>query len=49
MTSLNTPAGVPNLPYNPSEIETCAAVIAQTDPNEQESVKLPPELDWIHF
>ena len=43
------PAGIPHLPYNPSETETCTAVIARTDPNEQESVKLLPELDGIHF
>ncbi len=42
------PAGVPHLPYNPSETEICTAVIARTDPNEQESVKLLPELDGIH-
>ena len=42
------PAGIPHLPYNPSETETCTAVIARTDPNEQESVKLLPELDGIH-
>ena len=29
------PAGIPHLPYNPSETETCTAVIARTDPNEQ--------------
>ena len=43
------PTGIPHLPYNPSETETCTAVIARTDPNEQESVKLLPELDGIHF
>ena len=42
------PANVPHLPYNPSATETCAAVIARTDPNEQESVVLMPELDEIH-
>lgn len=41
------PAGVPHLPYNPSASEPCVAVIARTDPNEQESVKLLPELDPI--
>jgi uncharacterized RmlC-like cupin family protein len=41
------PAGVPHLPYNLSETETCVAVIARTDPNEQESVVLLPELDRI--
>src|SRR3954468_24668519 len=30
------PADVPHLPYNPSETDTVTAVIARTDPNEQE-------------
>ncbi len=42
------PPGVPHLPYNASDTETCTAVIARTDPNEQESVRLLPELDQIH-
>jgi uncharacterized RmlC-like cupin family protein len=42
------PAGVPHLPYNSSPTEACVAVIARTDPNEQESVALMPELDAIH-
>lgn len=42
------PADVPHLPYNPSETETVVAVIARTDPNEQESVVLLPELEGIH-
>jgi uncharacterized RmlC-like cupin family protein len=42
------PADVPHLPYNPSATETVTAVIARTDPNEQESVVLLPELDAIH-
>jgi uncharacterized RmlC-like cupin family protein len=42
---LYIPAGMPHLPYNPSETETCTAVIARTDPNEQESVVLLPELE----
>jgi uncharacterized RmlC-like cupin family protein len=41
------PAGMPHLPYNSSETETCTAVIARTDPNEQESVVLLPELDEL--
>lgn len=41
------PAGVPHLPYNPSETESVTAVIARTDPNEQESVVLMPELDGL--
>jgi uncharacterized RmlC-like cupin family protein len=42
------PAGVPHLPYNGSATEPCVAVIARTDPNEQESVVLLPELEAIH-
>ncbi|WP_225769795.1 cupin domain-containing protein [Inquilinus sp. Marseille-Q2685] len=42
------PAGMPHLPYNPSATEACVAVIARTDPNEQESVILMPELDGLH-
>jgi len=40
------PAGVPHLPANLSD-EPCTAVIARTDPNEQESVVLLPELDGL--
>ena len=42
------PADVPHLPYNPSATEPVVAVIARTDPNEQESVVLMPELESIH-
>jgi len=42
------PADMPHLPYNPSATDNCVAVIARTDPNEQESVVLLPELDRIH-
>jgi uncharacterized RmlC-like cupin family protein len=42
------PADMPHLPYNASDTEPCVAVIARTDPNEQESVILLPELDRIH-
>ena len=45
---LYIPANVPHLPYNLSETESCTAVIARTDPNEQESVVLLPHLDAIH-
>ncbi len=45
---LYIPANMPHLPYNPSETEPCVAIIARTDPNEQESVVLLPELDGIH-
>jgi uncharacterized RmlC-like cupin family protein len=41
------PANVPHLPYNMSQIEPCVAVVARTDPNEQESVVLLPELDAV--
>ncbi len=42
------PADMPHLPYNPSDSQPVIAVIARTDPNEQESVVLLPELDSIH-
>jgi uncharacterized RmlC-like cupin family protein len=41
------PAGVPHLPANPSATDPCTAVIARTDPNEQESVVLLPDLDAL--
>jgi uncharacterized RmlC-like cupin family protein len=41
------PAGVPHLPINTSETEHMRAVVARTDPNEQESVVLLPELDGV--
>ena len=44
---LYIPAGMPHLPYNASTTEGCTAVIARTDPNEQESVVLLPELDAL--
>lgn len=44
---LYIPAGVPHLPYNDSQTEACTAVIARTDPNEQESVVLLPQLDAL--
>jgi uncharacterized RmlC-like cupin family protein len=40
------PAGVPHLPANRSD-QPVVAVIARTDPNEQESVVLLPELDAL--
>ena len=43
------PANVPHLPYNPSDTEEVVALIARTDPNEQESVVLLPQLDGLHF
>ncbi len=39
------PAGTPHLPVNLSQTDPCVALIARTDPNEQESVVLLPELD----
>ncbi len=44
---LYIPAGMPHLPYNLSRTESCVALVARTDPNEQESVILLPELDQI--
>ena len=41
---LYIPAGMPHLPANLSD-EPVTAVIARTDPNEQESVVLLPELE----
>lgn len=40
------PAGVPHLPANLSNTP-CTAIIARTDPNEQESIVLLPELDAL--
>ena len=40
------PAGVPHLPANLSD-RTAVAIIARTDPNEQESVVLLPELESL--
>lgn len=45
---LYIPAGIPHLPYNPSQTETVTALVARTDPNEQESVVLLPELDALN-
>ena len=42
------PAGTPHLPYNLSETKPCIAILARTDPNEQESVVLLPEFDHAH-
>jgi uncharacterized RmlC-like cupin family protein len=42
---LYIPASMPHLPYNPSDTEPIIALVARTDPNEQESVVLLPELD----
>lgn len=40
---LYIPAHMPHLPYNPSQDRPCTAVLARTDPNEQESVVLLDE------
>lgn len=40
------PAGMPHLPFNPGTVDA-VAVIARTDPHEQESVRLLPELDAL--
>ena len=45
---LYIPANMPHLPYNLSTTENAVALIARTDPNEQESVVLLPELDSVH-
>jgi uncharacterized RmlC-like cupin family protein len=45
---LYIPANMPHLPYNLSASESCVAVIARTDPYDQESVVLLPELDGVH-
>jgi uncharacterized RmlC-like cupin family protein len=45
---LYIPANMPHLPYNLSDAESCIAVIARTDPNEQESIVLLPELEQAH-
>jgi uncharacterized RmlC-like cupin family protein len=48
---IHIPAGMPHLPANRSA-EPLEAVIARTDPNEQESVVLLPHLDAkvaVHF
>ena len=42
---LYIPPNMPHLPYNLSDAESCVALIARTDPNEQESLVLLPELE----
>ena len=41
------PPGVPHVVMNRSKTEPAVAVIARTDPNEQESVILTPELEAV--
>jgi uncharacterized RmlC-like cupin family protein len=43
---VHIPAGVPHLPFNDGDVPL-EAVIARTDPNEQESVVPLPELDEL--
>jgi uncharacterized RmlC-like cupin family protein len=45
---LYIPPGVPHLPINLSDSEPAHAIVARTDPNEQEGVILLPELDALH-
>src|SRR4051794_16941792 len=45
---LYIPANTPHQPYNASGNEDVVAVIARTDPNEQESVVLLPNLEDKH-
>ncbi len=40
-------ANVPHLPINTSKTENAVAVVARTDPNEQESIVLLPELEGV--
>lgn len=42
---LYIPAGMPHLPYNLSDTNPATGVLARTDPNEQESVVLRPDLE----
>jgi uncharacterized RmlC-like cupin family protein len=41
------PSGVPHLVVNGSDTEPAIAVLARTDPNEQEDVTELPELDRL--
>jgi len=43
---VHIPAGVPHLPANTGDVDL-EAVLARTDPNEQESVVTLPELDRL--
>jgi uncharacterized RmlC-like cupin family protein len=42
---LYIPPGMPHLPVNLSQTEPAVALVARTDPNDQESVVLLPELE----
>jgi uncharacterized RmlC-like cupin family protein len=39
------PADVPHVAYNLSDVDYCVAIVARTDPDEQESMVLLPEFD----
>lgn len=41
------PAGLPHVGYNSSDTEPAVGVVARTDPNDQESAVLLPELDGL--
>ena len=41
------PTGVPHLPVNLSDTDDAMALVARTDPREQESVVLRPDLDAL--
>lgn len=41
------PPDVPHVPVNPSGSHWARALVARTDPNEQESVELLPHLDGL--
>ena len=41
------PAGCAHLSINTSQTESCVGIVARTDPNEQESVVMLPELDAL--
>ena len=47
-TSSTSPANVPHQPFNLSDTEPATALAARSDPNEQESVELLPELEHVH-
>ena len=42
---LYIPAGVPHVPSNPSPTDEIVGIAARTDPNEQESVVMRPDLE----
>lgn len=42
---LYIPASMFHLPYDLISVESCVAVVARTEPNDQERVVLPPKPD----